>query len=236
MSSYSWSSLRNRYYSRDAFIGYLFKTKNFLSHNFSLNFLFGNIGTNYSLLYSSFRSPSLFYLLFHSRCRSCLFSLDHTPQSVGLLCMRDQPVAETSTWQHKHSQETNVHTPGGILTHDPSKRSAADPRLIPRGHSTCVGQNLYVTNVSSSLNIPKPGISVSTVSSAGLNCLWVGISLSGWGVWPHFLFSIMCGPRGCVGPSINPRHKLVAVGCRALYHPTVNLPGRKTCHFPWPNA
>jgi hypothetical protein len=26
----------------------------------------------------SFRSPSLFYLLVHSRCRGCLFSLDHT--------------------------------------------------------------------------------------------------------------------------------------------------------------
>jgi hypothetical protein len=26
----------------------------------------------------SFRSPSLFYLPVHSRCRGCLFSLDHT--------------------------------------------------------------------------------------------------------------------------------------------------------------
>jgi hypothetical protein len=49
----------------------------------------------------SFRSPSLFYLLVHSRCPGCLFSLDHTqthtPQSVGLLWTRDRPVAETST-------------------------------------------------------------------------------------------------------------------------------------------
>jgi hypothetical protein len=28
--------------------------------------------------YVSFRSPSLFYLLVHSRCRGCLFSFDHT--------------------------------------------------------------------------------------------------------------------------------------------------------------
>jgi hypothetical protein len=30
--------------------------------------------------------------------------------------------------------ETNIHAPGGIRTHDPSKRSAADLRLSPRGH------------------------------------------------------------------------------------------------------
>jgi hypothetical protein len=34
----------------------------------------------------------------------------------------------------KHSQETNIHAPVGIRTHDPSKRSAADLRLRPRGH------------------------------------------------------------------------------------------------------
>jgi hypothetical protein len=49
-------------------------------------------------------SPSLFYLPTHSRCRSYLFSLDHThtPHSLRLLWTRDRPVAETSTWQHKH--------------------------------------------------------------------------------------------------------------------------------------
>jgi hypothetical protein len=62
-----------------------------------------------------------------------LIALRHT-QSVGLLWMRDPPVAETSTWQHKHSEETNVHGHAGIRTHDPSKRSAADLRLRPRGH------------------------------------------------------------------------------------------------------
>jgi hypothetical protein len=32
------------------------------------------------------------------------------------------------------SQETNLHASGRIRTHDPSKRSAADLRLRPRGH------------------------------------------------------------------------------------------------------
>jgi hypothetical protein len=38
---------------------------------------------------------------------------------LGLLWTSDQPVAETSTWQHKHSQETDIHAPSGIQTHNP---------------------------------------------------------------------------------------------------------------------
>jgi hypothetical protein len=33
---------------------------------------------------------------------------------------------------NKHN--TNFHASGGIRTHNPGKRAAADPRLIPRGH------------------------------------------------------------------------------------------------------
>jgi len=35
----------------------------------------------------------------------------------------------------QHSQETDTHASGGIGTHNPSKRSTADPRLTPSGHS-----------------------------------------------------------------------------------------------------
>jgi hypothetical protein len=34
----------------------------------------------------------------------------------------------------QRSQETDIHAPGGIQTHDPSKPAAADPPLRPRGH------------------------------------------------------------------------------------------------------
>ena len=34
----------------------------------------------------------------------------------------------------QHSQETDIHAPGGIRTRNPSKRAAADPPLRPRGH------------------------------------------------------------------------------------------------------
>jgi hypothetical protein len=54
--------------------------------------------------------------------------------SVGLLWMSDRPIAKTSTWQHKYSKQTNIHTLGVIRTHKPSKQAAADPRLRPSGH------------------------------------------------------------------------------------------------------
>ena len=40
----------------------------------------------------------------------------------------------------QHSQQTNIHAPGGIRTHDLSRRAAADLRLRPRGywHRLCV--------------------------------------------------------------------------------------------------
>ena len=34
----------------------------------------------------------------------------------------------------QHSHETDIHAPGGILTHSPCRRDAADPCHRPRGH------------------------------------------------------------------------------------------------------
>ena len=46
-----------------------------------------------------------------------------TSHSVGLLLTSDQPDAENSD-NTRHSQETNVHVPGGIQTGNPSNRAA----------------------------------------------------------------------------------------------------------------
>ena len=54
-----------------------------------------------------------------------------TPHSVELLWTSDQPDTETSTDNKQHSQQTDIHAPGGILTHNPSKQAGADPRLRP---------------------------------------------------------------------------------------------------------
>jgi hypothetical protein len=60
-------------------------------------------------------------------------SRSHAPQPVGLLWTSDQPVADTSTLQHT-TLTTDIHAPGWIRTHNPSKRTDAHPRLGPRGH------------------------------------------------------------------------------------------------------
>jgi len=65
----------------------------------------------------------------------CLFLVWEPPVGQGLLWMSDQLVAETSTWQHtQHSQQINVHAPGGIRTHNLSRRAAADLCLRLCGH------------------------------------------------------------------------------------------------------
>jgi hypothetical protein len=64
-----------------------------------------------------------------------LLSHSDTPHSVGLLWTSDQPDPETSLPDNtQHSQETHINAPGEIRTRNPSKRSAADLRLRPRGH------------------------------------------------------------------------------------------------------
>jgi len=55
-----------------------------------------------------------------------------TPQSEKLLWTTDQPVAETSTWQHT-TLTTNTHASAGIRNRNHSKRAAANPRLRQRG-------------------------------------------------------------------------------------------------------
>jgi hypothetical protein len=53
-----------------------------------------------------------------------------TPHSVRLFWTSDQSVAETCLPDNtQHSQETDIHIPGGIRTENPNKRAAADPRL-----------------------------------------------------------------------------------------------------------
>ena len=55
--------------------------------------------------------------------------------SVRLLWTSDRPVSETSTPDNTgYRQETDIHASGGVRTRSPSRRRAADPRLIPRGH------------------------------------------------------------------------------------------------------
>jgi hypothetical protein len=73
----------------------------------------------------------------HSRCRGCLLSFDHTqthttvgrsPMDEGSARRRDLYLTTQTLYK------TNIHAPGEIRTHNPSKCSAAHLRLRPRGH------------------------------------------------------------------------------------------------------
>ena len=48
----------------------------------------------------------------------------------------------------QHSQQTNIHAPGGIRTHNPSRRAAKDLRLRPRGHWDRLSNPLLINNPS----------------------------------------------------------------------------------------
>jgi len=83
------------------------------------------------------------------------------PQSVGLLWTSDQPVSETSTWQHT-TLTTDIHAPGEFRTHNIRKRAAADPRLRPRGHWERLD---YVLNTEILINSWHPlGVDVTCTS------------------------------------------------------------------------
>ena len=56
--------------------------------------------------------------------------------------MNDQPVAETLPDNSQYSNVTDIHASGGILTRNPSKRTAANLRLREHGH-----QNRFVLSL-----------------------------------------------------------------------------------------
>ena len=82
---------------------------------------------------------------------SFLRFLDHTQRrtTVGrtLLWTSDQLVAESSTYQHT-TLTTDIHAPGGIRTHDLSRRAAADLRLRTRGHWDRRQHTLTLPNIT----------------------------------------------------------------------------------------
>jgi hypothetical protein len=64
-------------------------------------------------------------LLLHLITLNYKYTIGRTPLDEGSGRRRDLNLYNTHT-----SQETNIHAAGGTLTHNPSKRAAADPRLI----------------------------------------------------------------------------------------------------------
>jgi hypothetical protein len=82
-----------------------------------------------------------------------MITLKDTPQSVGLLWTSDQPVTETSTWQHtQHLQQTNIHVQAGF---DPAIPVGDRPQIHALDRSaTGIGLScIYITNL---MNVCRP--------------------------------------------------------------------------------
>jgi hypothetical protein len=90
----------------------------------------------YFVYVNFFLSPFFFYqLTVIVEVVFYLIILRHTPQSVGLLWTRDRPVAETSTWQHKYSQEKKSMRPVGF---EPTIPVTARPQTYTLGRAATV--------------------------------------------------------------------------------------------------
>jgi hypothetical protein len=57
----------------------------------------------------------------------------------------NQPDLYLTTHTHSHSQETDIHTPGGIRNRNRSKQESVDPRLRPHEHRNRLFHNRSVT-------------------------------------------------------------------------------------------
>ena len=66
------------------------------------------------------------------------------PQSVVLLWMSDQPTLRPSPDKTQHSPQTGFHAPGGIRTHNSSKRASTQPRLRLRGQRESIGFEPFI--------------------------------------------------------------------------------------------
>ena len=104
-------------------------------HNNALNLKQRYLNNPPTFVLSFFLSPTSFYLTM-VRSRGVI-AFDHT-QGHTTVCRT--PLDEGSARRRdlylttQHSQQTNIHAPGGIRTLNPSRRSTSDPRLRPLGH------------------------------------------------------------------------------------------------------
>ena len=104
-------------------------------------------------------------LLIHEVSRSHTTTHHTRYDSSGRVISSSQRPLPDNT---QHSQQTNIHAPGGIRTHDLSRRAAADLRFRPRGHrDRLVSQSVRKTILKSQQSDPelkhKPGTPITLI-------------------------------------------------------------------------
>jgi len=90
------------------------------------------------------------------------WSHSDTPQSVELLWTREHLVADNK----QHSQQTNIHTPGGIQTRNPRKQAATDISLRPRGHWNRL--LLYIFNIILKLHLLLTQFNITATNTVNI--------------------------------------------------------------------
>ena len=82
----------------------------------------------------------IFFIARHPYVGVCLLNVEvsrshsDTPHLIGLFWRVIGPSQRPLPDNTQQTQETDIHALGGIRTNNPSKPTAADPRLRPRGH------------------------------------------------------------------------------------------------------
>ena len=112
--------------------------------------------------------------------------------------MSDQLVAETFIWQH--TTLTTVKPPGGIRTHNPSRRAAADLRLRPHGH----WDRLFLLCV--------------LLSTSALTLCFVNNRI--WVVWAAFKWKVYLRDQSLRRHVLGTRTRLCTFTHGALYDPS----------------
>ena len=74
-----------------------------------------------------------------------------TPYSVSFSERAIEPSQRSPHDNRQHSQERDIHAPGGIRTLNPSKRAATDSCCTARGHRGPHNKGLYIIIQSDSL-------------------------------------------------------------------------------------
>ena len=111
-----------------------------------------NIGTDPLFQHTKHYTNKFFFTMAQQHQWAKAFSLsrihDHTQTHYTRLDSSGRVISPTQKHlpdNTQHSQQTDIHATGGIRTHNPSKRAAAEPRLRPRGHWDWHSNKLHIS-------------------------------------------------------------------------------------------